>query len=145
MLDTDYDNFVVLYSCQEGANYFHKDDPSKLPLFSLDDIWQNHKRLPNPDHESSHTLTAFETLPELIKEPVHKERIQILWRMPTFGDEVRDNKEALHRAEEPTSEELENYLDGVTRSVPGMTKDRLSKQFGLMDHNGNSRTDFMLE
>lgn len=58
---------------------------------------------------------------------------------------MRDNKEALSKSEEPTGEELEHYLDGVTQLVPTMTRERLSKRFGMMDHNGNSRTDFMLE
>ena len=94
MLDTDYENFIVLYSCQESANYYDASDQERWPLIAYDDIWQHTRRLPNPSQDMSHTLTAFEVnTAMMIKEPIHKERIQILWRMPTFGDELHNRQD----------------------------------------------------
>ena len=85
----------MLYSCQESANYYDASDKERWPLIAYDDIWQHTRRLPNPSHDTSHTLTAFEVKPSMIKEAIHKERVQILWRMPTFGDELHNRQEML--------------------------------------------------
>ena len=50
VLDSDYDNFVIVYSCQEGAHYYDPNDKSedRLPIEDAEDIWKHVKRLPNP-------------------------------------------------------------------------------------------------
>ena len=140
VLDTDYDNFAIVYSCQEGANYYDKSDEEGHPLYSFHDIWEHSKRKANPDPETSHVLTAYEISDKLKVEPIHKERIQILWRVPSFGDELYENKNAIERDAEPTPDALQTYLQTVSRLVPNMNAAYLEKHFGVMNHAGNSRT-----
>jgi hypothetical protein len=88
----------------------------------------------------SHTLTAFEVKPSMIKEPIHKERVQILWRMPTFGDELHNRQDMLQRPDEPTSEHLQSLINSVAELVPSMNKEMLSTKFDSQDHRSNSKS-----
>lgn len=90
IIDTDYENYMIMYSCQEGAQYFNPGDKGDqaYPIEDLDDIWKHVKRQPNPARGESHMLTAYEVGEGIIQKPLHKERVQILWRVPTGKDEV---------------------------------------------------------
>ena len=60
--------------------------------------------------------------------------------MPTFADELYENRDQIAREQEPNPDALETYLATVTRLVPNMNKEYLEKNFGVMNHEGNSRT-----
>ena len=65
VLDTDYENFAILYSCQEGAHYYHPNDKKKHPILDLHDIWKHVKRQSNPT--DSHMQTAYEVGRGIVK------------------------------------------------------------------------------
>lgn len=90
VLDTDYDNFVLLYTCQEAADFALKEQPDKL--IGYVEAYQHHKakHMHNVEAEHKHTRTSYEFKDTIHVRPIHKERIQILWRAgkPTIPHHV---------------------------------------------------------
>lgn len=141
VLDTDYSNFVIVYSCQEGAHYYDPNDKSedRLPIEDADDIWEHVKRLPNPKDGDKHMRTAYEVGVGIEQQQIHKERVQVLWRMPSFIDEMKNN-EVGNRPKEPSAEQLQVYMKTITELVPkSFSQAELLENYGVMNHTGNSK------
>ena len=74
MLDTDYENYILLYSCQENAEFRDKDEGHEL---SPEDVWTLSEKELDENGE-----IVYQFAEEVIEDPVHKEKVQILWRAP---------------------------------------------------------------
>ena len=75
VLDTDYDNFLVLYTCQEAADFALKETPDKLLGYAEAYMHHSKKHLHNVEAEHKHTRTSYEFKDSIHVRPLHKERI----------------------------------------------------------------------
>lgn len=139
VLDTDYDNFVIMYSCQEAAEYFDPTDKSDppVPIMSLEDIWEHVKRVPNPSRGESHMLTSYEVGKGITQKMLHKERVQILWRAPTVKEDV--NGTAASHSADMDPAQLTAHLKTISEILPQFTKEVLESNYAPMNHAGNSK------
>jgi len=75
VLDTDYDNFMVLYECFETASYYDKNTGKQMPDY---EAWEHSKSSSIDFKKWPQTSFTFE---DTIKvEPRHFENVKILWR-----------------------------------------------------------------
>lgn len=75
VLDTDYDNFMVLYECFELAHYYDKSTGKQIPEY---EAW-DHSKSSNIDFSAwPQTTYVFEDTVKV--EPRHFENVKILWR-----------------------------------------------------------------
>ena len=62
-------------------------------------------------------LTAYEVGVGIHQQMIHKERVQVLWRMPSFLDEMKNN-EVANRPKQPSADQLQVYMKTITDLVP---------------------------
>ena len=95
ILDTDYTSYMVVYSCQENAEWF--DDRSGLEI-APEQVWQasinqrNHYSNKNKKKPASiYDGKNFENTKGIRTDWIHKQKIQIYTR-PKFHPETREYK-----------------------------------------------------
>ena len=84
-------------------------------------------------------LTAYEVGVGIHQQMIHKERVQVLWRMPSFLDEMKNN-EVANRPRQPSADQLQVYMKTITDLVPkSFSQSELLENYGVMNHTANSR------
>ena len=80
ILDTDYDNYILLYTCQESAEFV--DDEG----YSLPHEYAYLKT--DKKHVFGQKVEFKFQEGEMVVQPIHKEKVQILWRAQKKDIEV---------------------------------------------------------
>lgn len=82
-------------------------------------------------------LTAYEVGPGITQKPLHKERVQILWRVPTGKD---DGAAAEAHSFDLDADRLNSYLSTITEILPeSFSMESLERDYAPMNHAGNSK------
>lgn len=146
-MDTDYDNYILLYTCQEAADFALKEQPEKL--LGYVEAYQHHskKYMHNVDTEHKHTRTSYEFKDTMHVRPIHKERVQILWRAgtPTVphhvaveGESDKQNQ-VWHKnpVEDLPLENMTQFME-TFKQIPGIDEKFLELHYGPINQAGNS-------
>jgi len=81
VLDTDFEEYMVIYSCQENAE-FEDEKGSKVPE---EKAWGFRKNVKKNDEDDDRGSTV-EYNDDIKVNPVHSETISIHWRQPKTAD-----------------------------------------------------------
>lgn len=100
------------------------------------------------DREHKHTRTSYEFKDTVNVKPIHKERIQILWRAgkPTvphheavMGESDQQNQVwEKNNVTDVPPENMTDYLKFIGAAVPGMDEKFLEAHYAFMNQAGNS-------
>ena len=140
VLDTDYDNYFVMYACQEIARIVDKESGEEI---TPHEAWVRSTRIAHHDIDAEHTILRYDYPEDQIERIFyHKQKIQVMWK-PVYKKVIGHQTEKRHiQSDIPTFPEEEipqSKIDELFKKIGKILPkdfpyDKLKEKYGKQVH-----------